>query len=116
MSEYGFPKPKRKPKRPTRELDPKYVWWIHSYPCLVCKKFPVHAHHVKSRGAGGSDRTCVPLCLDHHTGNNGIHVLGNIHFQKQYQIDLEAQVKDFNERFEAGEEGPNFRYLPDFKN
>lgn len=26
----------------------------------------LHAHHSRSKGAGGGDDTCVPLCATHH--------------------------------------------------
>lgn len=36
-------------------------------PCCVCKARPLSdPHHVKSRGAGGDDSHCVPLCRTCH--------------------------------------------------
>lgn len=32
----------------------------------MCGKSPVDPHHVKTRGAGGSDLLAVPLCRVHH--------------------------------------------------
>jgi hypothetical protein len=105
-----FKKPEKRKKRPTRELDPHFVWWIHGFECIICKKWPVQAHHVHSRGAGGSDRTCLPMCQEHHTGEQGIHVIGNIHFQAKHNIILESEVLKFNQRYENKEKGP-YQYL-----
>jgi hypothetical protein len=110
----AFPKPQRKDrknKKPTRKLDPEYVKWIHGYACVVCGNWPVHAHHVKSKGAGGSDRTVIPLCHSHHTGDLGIHFLGRLHFQAQFRLELEQLVAHFNELYEDGATGPHYRKI-----
>lgn len=109
---FAFPKPGQKKKKARRELDPDYVRWIHSYACVVCGSHPVHAHHATSRGAGGSDRTVVPLCFTHHTGDLGIHLLGQIHFQAKFRIDLDALVQQFNKLYEQGEKGPHAHKIP----
>lgn len=109
---FAFPKPGKKKKKVTREIDESYVKWIHSYACIVCGSWPVHAHHAVSRGAGGSDRSVVPLCFTHHTGDQGIHLLGKIHFQAQFRVDLEALVSHFNELYEQGSKGPHGHKIP----
>ncbi len=45
----------------------------------------MHAHHVTTRGAGGGDETCVPLCAKHH---DEIHVKGVDTFAAAYKVDL----------------------------
>lgn len=105
-----FPKPTRRPKKKTRELDPDYIEWVHKFNCIVpgCSTpYPVHAHHTTSRGAGGSDRTAVPLCANHHTGLHGIHNLGQIHWQKKFGVVLEDEVARLNTAYEKGQKGPN---------
>jgi len=104
-----FPKPSKKTKKAKRELDPDYIQWIHGFRCCVpgcTTPYPVHAHHAVSRGAGGSDRTAIPLCPNHHTGLNGIHIIGKIHWQKKFSVNLEETVSELNRKFEAGEKGP----------
>lgn len=41
----------------------------------------VHAHHLTGLGYGAMgakppDHQTIPLCPDHHTGDNGIHQMG----------------------------------------
>lgn len=98
-----------------RELSPKYVWWIHGWPCLVpaCRKFPVVAHHVRSRGALGSDLTCVPLCPDHHNMSPvGVHNMGMKSFQLAHGVNLDAEVEKFNQLFAENRPGPYQHTLP----
>jgi len=49
----------------------------------MCMKQPVDAHHVKTRGAGGSDiiENLMPLCRAHHSE---IHAKGLMWASKNY--------------------------------
>lgn len=64
-------------------------WWefVATVPCLACQKAPVQLHHARSGSmvdngylAGGaqkpSDWFVLPICLNHHTGGEGIHSIG----------------------------------------
>lgn len=42
-------------------------------------------HHVRSRGAGGTDSDCVPLCRAHH---DEIHATGRETFEAKHRIEL----------------------------
>jgi len=104
--------------KPKREKDDEFVRWLHGWKCCVpnCGVWPVDAHHVKSRGAGGSDRQAIPLCHFHHVmGGSAVHKVGILTFQKMHAIDLEAQVERFNALYNDGAEGPHFQHLPDRK-
>ena len=88
-------KKKRSPKakKETREIDLNYMAFIRTLKCLIGneKCFGVmNAHHVISRGAGGSDYTCVPLCYAHH---REVHDRGTETFQKEHNVDFEFQIK-----------------------
>ena len=39
-------------------------------------------------GIKPSDGYCMPLCLEHHTGSTGVHLLGNVKFLKSYFPEL----------------------------
>jgi hypothetical protein len=67
-------------ERYTREQAAAFVDGVRQLPCLVCGKWPVEAHHLRTRGSGGSDRTCVPLCLQHHAH---LHFVGLRLFEKE---------------------------------
>lgn len=53
---------------------------LSKYGCCICRK-PAEIHHLigfKWRGMGqkADDINTIPLCVDHHRGNVGIHHLG----------------------------------------
>ena len=67
--------------------------------CMVCfrqngphEPGPVELHHLRADGWGKGDyRTLIPLCYEHHRGDNGVHGLGTKGFAAHYgfdQIDL----------------------------
>tara|TARA_R110000803_G_scaffold4054_8_gene13909 strand:- start:3298 stop:3585 length:288 start_codon:yes stop_codon:yes gene_type:complete len=46
--------------------------------CCICMHNEVHVHHVIGHGFGGMgmkapDDMTIPLCHNHHTGDNGVH-------------------------------------------
>jgi hypothetical protein len=71
--------------------------------CVVCFRLygphdPGHVelHHVR-RGTGMAQRSShfdvIPLCIEHHRGNTGIHGLGTKGFTKHYGF-TEADLLD----------------------
>lgn len=100
-----FPKPEKKKKsKRNREIDTDYVRWIHGWPCCICSKYPVDAHHVVTRGAMGSDRTCLPICHYHHLG--WIHSKGSETTERHFGVSFLKLVEKFNALYEAKEKGP----------
>ena len=72
--------------------------WCRTLPCCVCgRKPPSDPHHIVSRGAGGSDRDCVPLCRDCHTE---IHTIGRDSFEAKHNVNLRAVAEALHERLE----------------
>ena len=48
---------------------------------------PVELHHLRSGGWGRGDYlTLIPLCSDHHRGNEGVHGLGTKAFTKFHGV------------------------------
>jgi transcription initiation factor TFIIIB Brf1 subunit/transcription initiation factor TFIIB len=98
---------KKRPTKKTRPLDKAFMAWVHEWPCLVpeCRRWPVHAHHSVPRSRGGSDRTAIPLCHEHH---NAYHSqLGSVEAaEKEWFVDIEETVESLNEKFEQGVRGP----------
>ena len=62
-----------------------YVLAVKATPCSVCGIRPSHAHHLRSKGAGGTFKDLVPLCEKHHYE---FHSTGTRTFQSKYDIDL----------------------------
>ena len=67
------------PKHKRLEL-PKYIEWLKKQPCSMMlpdcmvtwhaldgKTSKGDAHHVKSKGSGGHDNYCIPVCRICHT-------------------------------------------------
>ena len=49
----------------------RYLKHIRQFPCLICGKVGVHAHHLrhadyKGWGLKNGDQWAVPLCAEHH--------------------------------------------------
>lgn len=109
-----FPKPeKRKKQKRNREYDKVYLRWIHGFPCIVpgCDHWPVDAHHVDKKSRLGSDRSCLPICHQHHIG--GIHTQGEVTCATKWKVDFQVLVEKFNKKFDAGELGPYDNQVPD---
>jgi hypothetical protein len=52
---------------------------VAALPCAVCGLEGVQVHHIRTgvgMGRKASHFETIPLCLDHHTGNDGIHNRG----------------------------------------
>lgn len=82
---------KQKPDR-----DNKYLSWIRSLPCLICRlPAPSQSHHSSTGGKGtkASDYTCLPLCHMHH---QLVHIWGKQTFQKEFNIDFKSVCKRLN--------------------
>jgi hypothetical protein len=62
QSEFGFPKL-------PRIVDEELLEQVRKLPCMACGIRPSDAHHLTSRGAGGSDVAVnvMPLCREHHS-------------------------------------------------
>lgn len=76
----AFPKPVR-----LEDLD--YLRFIRRQPCLL-HHVAAQAHHVISRGAGGSDYRALPLCTIHH---ECLHRIGRERFEAKFQVNLDAE-------------------------
>jgi hypothetical protein len=56
----------------------------------------VELHHLRGgRGWGKGDyTTLIPLCLEHHRGNTGVHSLGTKGFVKRYGFSEQELLDD----------------------
>lgn len=73
--------------------DGRHAASIRELPCAIGGQFcdaEVHAHHVRSVGAGGSECDLVPLCAIHH---QELHNVGKSTFLRKYGVDLEKLAR-----------------------
>ena len=80
----------------------RYAAWIRSRPCAACgRRDTLQAHHVRSRGAGGTWSDLVPLCSEHHAfahahGSRALELWWNINLEElaamHVQIAMEERV------------------------
>jgi hypothetical protein len=70
--------------KPKRYEHPNYLAFIRSLPCVACDYPVTDAHHLKTRGSGGSDLTAIPLCRQHHTQ---IHTEGTRTAMERWSLD-----------------------------
>ena len=62
----------------------KYAEWLRSRSCAACtRRGGLVVHHVRSRGAGGTWKDCVPLCtgchhMAHQHGNEAVELLWEV--------------------------------------
>lgn len=69
---------------------------VHELPCGLCGASPVEAHHIlegRTPGRRSPDVLAIPLCVDCHRGDNGIHgrkVLWDIY--RKSELDVLAET------------------------
>ncbi len=58
-------------------------YWIHHAFCSICGNYSAAPHHIRTRGAGGSDeaKNLLALCATHHTE---VHTMGVMSFADKY--------------------------------
>ena len=66
-----------------------YLDFIRSLPCII-RGGRSDPHHVKSRGAGGSDFLCIPLNRKYHSE---IGSIGIARFEKKYKVNIAKTIK-----------------------
>ena len=70
--------------------------------CMACKRIygphdpgPVELHHLREGGWGKGDyTTLIPLCVHHHRGQEGVHILGTKGFVKHFGFTQRDLLQD----------------------
>jgi len=75
----------------------KYTeYWIQNPFCEICGNYSAAPHHIRTRGAGGTDEpgNLIALCTAHHTE---AHAMGIQSFANKYEqfYDKIAATLDF---------------------
>lgn len=78
---------------PSRD-ESKYMAAVADMGCILCRllrygKTPAEVHHPRTgtgMGKRGLNMEAIPLCLEHHRGNTGLHGMGRKAFERHYGI------------------------------
>jgi hypothetical protein len=102
--------PKTVVRQTKTEDDRRHMDAVAQLGCIVCRRVfgimtpQVELHHPR-RGAGMAQRAChqdvLPLCVEHHRGNTGVHGLGTKGFEKHYGFSEADLLDDVRERTRA---------------
>jgi hypothetical protein len=78
--------------------------------CILCSEVlgfegtPAELHHVRRYGAKRATSEIMPLCPEHHRGNNGLHGLGVKGFERKYEISCEELLERVSKKLGKGAE------------
>ena len=74
--------------------------------CILCSTVlgfedsPAEIHHIRRAGVRAAS-PIIPLCLEHHRGNNGIHGMGRKAFERKFNTTEEALLQEVKKRLEC---------------
>jgi len=72
--------------------------------CILCSEVlgfegsQAELHHVRRYGAKRATSPILPLCPEHHRGNNGLHGLGVKGFERKYEISCEELLERVSQK------------------
>lgn len=72
-----------------------YLDFMRKQPCLI-KGGMSDPHHVKTRGAGGSDFLTVNLNRKYHSE---LEQIGMFRFEHKYGVDIEKSIRELHKRY-----------------
>lgn len=78
-------------KRKATAWEKRHMAKVARMGCIVCEMLgypgmPAEVHHVRMEVGWGRDGhfNTIPLCMEHHRGNTGIHMMGRNRFAEMY--------------------------------
>lgn len=77
--------------------------------CILCSEIlgfegsPAELHHVRRYGAKRITSPILPLCPEHHRGNDGIHGLGVKGFERKWEISCEELLERVSTKLGKGD-------------
>jgi len=87
-----------------KKADKEYLSKVAEIGCIICYRAgypetPCEIHHIRDVGLGlgvrNNHTNTLPLCPEHHRGNEGIHGMGRKAWERKYstQQELLEQVQ-----------------------
>jgi hypothetical protein len=86
----------------------KHLNQIAELGCILCSEIlgfegsPAELHHVRRYGTKRATSPILPLCPEHHRGNDGLHGLGVKGFERKYEISCERLLERVSEKLGEG--------------
>jgi hypothetical protein len=75
-----------------------YMARVSRLGCILCstvlgyENSPAEIHHIRRAGVRATS-PIIPLCPEHHRGNNGIHGMGRKGFERKWNTTEEALLQ-----------------------
>lgn len=84
-------------KKKASKQERAYMGLVAELGCIICGGIPEIHHNTKNRGYGAksSNYDIMPLCVNHHRGEEGIHHIGVKTWEAKYgdQDELVKRVR-----------------------
>ena len=77
--------------------------------CILCSEVfgiegtPSELHHCRRYGSVRLASPILPLCPEHHRGNDGLHGLGVKSFERKYEISCEELLERVSQKLGKGD-------------
>lgn len=90
---------KRNRLKPKAHKEPQYLKWLHEVrqpSCFVCNTFiGIQIHHIKEHSSDlRDDDKVIPLCYEHHLGNEfSVHGTAR-KFREEYPIEMQLEYAE----------------------
>lgn len=74
---------------------------LADFGCILCHHLelgasPAEIHHIRRFGGKRDNAPVIPLCPEHHRGNNGVHGLGHRGFERIYRVSEHDLLDELN--------------------
>ena len=85
--------------RMASKSEKNYMARVSRLGCILCstvlgyKDSPAEIHHIRRAGVRATS-PIIPLCPEHHRGNNGIHGMGRKAFERKFNTTEEALLQE----------------------
>ena len=84
------------------EDEKNYMARVARLGCILCSSVlgyedsPAEIHHIRRAGVRATS-PIIPLCVRHHTGEDGVHTLGRRAFEAKFNTTEEALLQRVKE-------------------
>lgn len=90
-------------KKATKE-ERLYMSRVAMLGCMICGNSQVEIHHKTGTGMGlrASHADIMPLCVNHHRGQNGIHTMGRRAWEREFKTTQQELIDKTKDMLDEG--------------